>query len=107
MQQAATRKDVVVPQSVVTPKIAVARLLIGLLQGAVLYFLYRAAKANAWPATEEYLFAPLLLVCVLAPVILISSLGHRHLDPGGGDHHRGNGVLRHLARWRRLPFRER
>lgn len=76
MQQAATRKDVVVPQSVVTPRIAVVRLLIGLLQGAVLYFLYRAAKANAWPATEEYLFAPLLLVCVLVPVILISSLGH-------------------------------
>jgi hypothetical protein len=76
MEQAVKHKDSIMPESIVTSKVAIARLAIGLLQGVTLYFLYRAANAMTWPATESYLFAPLLLVSVIAPVILISSLGH-------------------------------
>jgi hypothetical protein len=52
------------------------RLAVGLLQGGLLYLLYRANSANAWPATEPFLFVPLLMAGVLLPVLLISSLGH-------------------------------
>jgi hypothetical protein len=53
-----------------------ARLAVGLLQGALLYLLYMASKDKAWPATDPYLFMPLLMGGVLLPVLLISSLGH-------------------------------
>jgi hypothetical protein len=76
MQQAAVQKEALMPESIVTSRVAIMRLAVGLMQGVVLYFLYHAAKTNAWPATEKYLFAPVLLLAVLAPVILISSLGH-------------------------------
>jgi hypothetical protein len=76
MEQAAQWKDGAMPESVVTSKVARARLAIGLLQGLLLYFLYRAARDFSWPATEAYLFAPLLLVGLIVPVILVSSLGH-------------------------------
>jgi hypothetical protein len=76
MQQTATDQILWMPESAATSRIAAARLGIGLVQGVVLYLLYHAATASAWPATEPLLFAPLLMVCALAPVILISSLGH-------------------------------
>ncbi|WP_020651464.1 DUF4153 domain-containing protein [Massilia niastensis] len=63
------------------------RIGIGLGQGLVLYLLYRAAKNAAWPATEPLLFAPLVLAALLAPVLLISGLGHmprRRLLPWAG-----------------------
>jgi hypothetical protein len=52
-----------------------ARLAVGLLQGLVLYLLYRAFQDKAWPATQPLLFAPLVLMWLMAPVIFISSLG--------------------------------
>jgi energy-converting hydrogenase Eha subunit A len=52
------------------------RLLIGLLQGGLLYLLYRAFDGHAWPATAPQLFAPLALVALLAPVLLVSGVGH-------------------------------
>jgi len=76
MPQTEIRRDSLIPESTVTRKFAIARLAIGAAQGIALYFLYQAVKANTWPATSEFLFAPLLLVCVLVPVMLISSLGH-------------------------------
>lgn len=57
------------------PGLAAARIGIGLLQGLVLYLLYRAGAELAWPATAPRLFVPLLLVWVLAPVIAINALG--------------------------------
>ncbi len=75
MQQAAANEHLTL-ESVVTSKVAAGRLALGLLQGLVLYFLYHAAKTGGWPATQPALFAPLLLVWLLVPVILISSLGH-------------------------------
>ena len=76
MEQTVQRKENLMPESIVTSGISAARLAVGLLQGLVLYVLYHAAKSATWPATESSLFAPLLLVSVIAPVILISSLGH-------------------------------
>lgn len=75
MQQAAGN-PVVLLDPVVAPRIAVARLVAGLLQGLLLYWLYSTAQDKAWPATEPCLLAPLMLMCLLLPVLLVSSLGH-------------------------------
>ena len=56
-------------------RIASIRLLIGLIQGFVLYGLYQSAQASAWPATELFLFSPLLLVVFIVPLLLISAVG--------------------------------
>ena len=76
MSQADIAKESFTLDAVVTPGVAVARLVLGLLQGVLLYLLYRAATDHLWPATSPYLFAPLVLLGVLLPVLLISSLGH-------------------------------
>jgi hypothetical protein len=64
------------PESLTRPNVGPARLLTGLLQGALLYWLYRAGHDHAWPATNSMLFEPLLLAGIIAPLILVSSLGH-------------------------------
>ena len=53
-----------------------ARIGIGLAQGALLYLLYTALQHNSWPATVPLLFAPLVMLGVLLPIILSSALGH-------------------------------
>lgn len=55
--------------------LAAARIAIGLAQGLTLYFLYRAGVELHWPATVPRLFVPLLLLCVLVPIVAISALG--------------------------------
>jgi len=52
-----------------------ARIGIGLIQGVLLYLLYTALQDKLWPATTPLLFAPLVLLGVLLPVLLISALG--------------------------------
>ena len=52
------------------------RIGIGLAQGALLYLLYTAAQDKTWPATVPLLFAPLVMLGVLLPVILSNALGH-------------------------------
>ena len=61
---------------VVAPRIAVTRLVTGLLQGLLLYWLYSTAQDKVWPATEAYLLGPLMLISLLLPILLVSSLGH-------------------------------
>jgi len=56
-----------------------ARLVIGLTQGLALYLLYSAYDAKAWPATQGLMFAPLLLVFLFIPTLLISALGEMPL----------------------------
>lgn len=63
-------------ESPVTPRIALLRTGIGLLQGLVLYLLYLVADYDVWPAIEPLLFSPMLLASLLCPVILVSGLGH-------------------------------
>lgn len=55
--------------------VGAVRLAVGLLQGVVLYFLYRAGQGKTWPATEPLLFAALALAWIIVPVLIISSLG--------------------------------
>ena len=58
------------------PRAGSWRILLGVLQGLLLYGLYRAARAHAWPSTESLLFVPLVLATLYVPVLLISGLGH-------------------------------
>ena len=84
MQSQEQSEQNLMPQSEVNHKIGMSRMLIGLVQGAVLYFLYETSKSHQWPANEPLLFAPMLLVFVLLPVLLITALGHlkpSHLWP--------------------------
>lgn len=76
MRPSSQMSSLAMPEALVRPEVGARRLLIGLVQGALLYGMYRAAQDHAWPATMPMLFIPLLLVLVMAPVLLISSLGH-------------------------------
>ena len=64
--------------------LAFIRLAIGLAQGTALYLLYRAADPGGaakavWPATQPELFAPLLLVALFLPVMLLAAVGRLRL----------------------------
>lgn len=72
------------------PRIGGLRILLGLLQGLILYLLYRAAEHHAWPSTQSLLFVPLVLLALFLPSIAISGLGHM-------DHRR------QLLQWGLLP----
>ena len=65
-----------IPKSSVSRSVAGSRLLIGLLQGLALYLIYQAAESGLWVAGNSALFAALLLVLTILPVLLISALGH-------------------------------
>lgn len=65
-----------VPKPEVSRSIASGRLVIGLLQGLILYFIYQAGENKIWHAGNSSLFAALLLVMTVNPVLLISALGH-------------------------------
>lgn len=60
----------------VSRRMMLLRLATGLVQGVLLYLLYRAAVINMWPATQPFLFMPLFMLVLLLPVVFISSLGH-------------------------------
>src|SRR5258708_1410679 len=51
------------------------RLVIGLVQGLALYLLYSAYDDRVWPATQGLLFAPMSLVWLFVPTLLIQALG--------------------------------
>lgn len=65
-----------IPQSLVTSATARIRLLTGLIQGFILYFLYYARVNKAWPASEPIVFSALVLFFFFVPILLISSLEH-------------------------------
>lgn len=58
-----------------SPRLASVRLIIGFLQGLVLYGLYRADQADVWPASEPMVFLPLGLVAFYVPLIAIQAAG--------------------------------
>ena len=60
----------------VTRRVMAIRLVTGLVQGVLLYWLYQSGKDGVWPATSLYWFEPLFMFALLLPVVLISSLGH-------------------------------
>ena len=53
-----------------------ARLAVGLLQGAAFWFLQRALDAKSWPANDGLLFAPLQAVVLLVPIAVLLGLGN-------------------------------
>ncbi len=58
--------------------LAALRIGIGLMQGLILYLLYRSAshsEALAWPATQPSLFGALVLATLFAPVMLLAGVG--------------------------------
>jgi hypothetical protein len=55
--------------------LVVSRLTAGLIQGAALYALYLAADNKAWPATDPYLLAPLVMVFVFVPLLFTQAVG--------------------------------
>ena len=76
MPNTTAEEQLSIPDSMVSGQIARMRLFTGLLQGLILYLLYQAGAAKVWPATQPYVFLPLLLSMVFVPIIFISSLGH-------------------------------
>jgi energy-converting hydrogenase Eha subunit A len=57
-------------------RVMALRLLAGLAQGIVLYWLYHASKNAVWPATAPFVMVPLAMLALILPVLLISSVGH-------------------------------
>ncbi|KQV46174.1 hypothetical protein ASE26_15130 [Duganella sp. Root198D2] len=70
-----------VRDAAVTRRVGQLRLIAGLMQGAILYFLYRAQQSGAWPANQAALYLPLVLAAIVLPALLISSLGHLERRP--------------------------
>jgi len=60
----------------VSRKVMAARLLVGLAQGLLLYWLYRAGREGYWPADTPYVMTPLTMLGLMLPAVLISGLGH-------------------------------
>jgi hypothetical protein len=56
-----------------------ARLVIGLLQGLILYGLYRAADGHSWLASDPYIFAPLVLIFLYVPLLVSQAAGGMRL----------------------------
>jgi len=57
-------------------KVFVARLILGLAQGLALYLLYSAYDHKAWRATDADLFAPLVMVALYIPLVVLQGLGN-------------------------------
>lgn len=60
----------------VSRRVMALRLATGLMQGALLYWLYRADQGAWWPGGLPYVMTPLMMAGVLLPAMLISAMGH-------------------------------
>jgi hypothetical protein len=56
--------------------VTAVRVAAALLQGALLHWLYWLSQRYVWPATDAYLFVPMMLVVLFVPAILIAGIGH-------------------------------
>ena len=50
------------------------RLGVGLLQGLALFLLHHAENVKAWPATQPLVFAPLVLVALAVPFVILAGI---------------------------------
>jgi hypothetical protein len=55
--------------------LAIARLIIGVVQGYALWALFELGKDNKWPETHPAMFGALLLAALATPPVLLSALG--------------------------------
>src|SRR5574343_55092 len=69
-------QDELLPSAQVSPRVMWLRLLTGLLQGSLLYWIYRSAQQGGWLASTPAVMAPLLMAGLLLPAMLISAMGH-------------------------------
>jgi hypothetical protein len=69
-------QDDLLPSTQVSQRVMGLRLLTGLVQGLLLYWLYRATQQGGWLAAMPAVMAPLLMAGLLLPAMLISALGH-------------------------------
>ncbi len=76
MDTALPEPELPVRDAAVTRRVGQLRLAAGLVQGGLLYFLYRAQLTGAWPSGHAALQIPLVMGGIVLPVLLISSLGH-------------------------------
>ena len=76
MELSAVERDEMALGMGVSRRVMAARLITGLLQGVLLYWLYHAGKDGLWPATEQYLMVSLTMLALFLPVLLVSSFGH-------------------------------
>src|ERR1700674_4155397 len=61
--------------SVAVQLMPITRGAVALAQGVALYRLYQAYNADTWPATDGLFFAPLLLVAIFVPTLVVVGLG--------------------------------
>ncbi len=55
--------------------LAASRLIVGFVQGLALYLLYLATDNHAWPSTDPYWIAPLLMVFLFVPILFTQGVG--------------------------------
>jgi hypothetical protein len=55
-------------------RVGIVRLIVGLLQGLVLYLLFDSLQSKTWPSTEGPLFAALGTAAIFAPLVVVASL---------------------------------
>jgi hypothetical protein len=75
----ASTDTIVIPQEPLPAghnTLAAARLIVGLVQGIALYLIYLAVDNHAWPSTNSYWMAPLLMVFVFVPLLFIQAVGN-------------------------------
>ncbi|HEX7983281.1 MAG TPA: DUF4153 domain-containing protein, partial [Duganella sp.] len=82
MELSAVERDEMALGTGVSRRVMAARLATGLLQGVLLYWLYRAGKDGVWPATAQYLMVPLMMLALFLPVLLVSTMGHMSARKG-------------------------
>jgi len=69
-------QDETMLEAEVSRRVMALRLATGLVQGALLYWLYQADRGGWWPSGTPYVMIPLLMACALLPAMLISAMGH-------------------------------
>jgi Domain of unknown function (DUF4153) len=55
--------------------LAIVRVVVGFLQGLALYLLYLSIDDKAWPSTDPYWIAPLVMVFVFVPLLFLQAAG--------------------------------
>jgi hypothetical protein len=60
----------------ILPNVTLARFSIGIFQAATLTVLYQAVERKSWLAADGLAFAPLLMVAIVIPILIISGLSN-------------------------------
>jgi hypothetical protein len=71
---AVSRANIVSSATTVSRATTISRMAIGMAQGLALYGLFIAARDQVWPASNAWLYQPLLLISLLLPPMLITGL---------------------------------